>query len=72
MCKTQQTKCLSSMRTQTEKKMVCDNHNNQSCNSECSNENDRKWRMNVKPLIYRKILGYPRIMGNDKILLTKF
>jgi len=34
VCKTQQIKCLSSMRTQMKKKMVCDNDNNQSCNNE--------------------------------------
>jgi len=49
MCKTHQTKCLSSMRTQMEKNMVCDNDNNQNYNSGCDHENDRKWRMNVKP-----------------------
>jgi len=49
MCKTQQTKCLSSMKTQMKKKMVCDNDNNQNYNSEYNNENDQKWRMNVKP-----------------------
>jgi len=38
MFKTQQAKCLISMRIQMEKEMVCDNDNNKGYNSKCNNE----------------------------------
>ena len=52
--------------------MVWDNDNNQSCNNECNNENDQSEEWMENPSIYNKILGYSRIVSNNKILLTPF
>lgn len=44
------------MGTQMERKMVCNNDNNQSYSSECNNENNQKWVMNGKPFyLYQNI-----------------